>query len=180
MTTVVILGLAHCGTTMVARCLEILGVPMAGGTRYKPDKWEDLGIIKALQDEHAFATIVETRNTRTWGFKYPGAWKFAPLLKKYLISPVYLAIYKDPVSVTLRRFGTITAHKLRNTIRQMEDSIDGIMESGLPVEFLSYKDAIAGPREFVERLADLAGVPVLIERLDAAESYIRPSQGKRE
>ena len=101
MTTIVILDLAHHGTTMLAGCLEILGVSMVGAS-YDPERWEDKLIPKAIQDEHAFATVINARNHamkmagRDWGFKYPGAWLWADMMEKYLIDPVYFAIYKDP------------------------------------------------------------------------------------
>jgi len=174
-TTVVVLDLAHCGTTMVAGCLELMGVPMVG-REYKPDKWEDQAVVDALRDEAVFAWMVATKPD-LWGFKYPGAWKFAPLLKKHLRNPVYFAIYKEPVSVTVRRFGSVNADKLRNTIRQMEDSIDGIIASGLPVRFLSYQNVISAPRAFAARLASLIGISVTKEQMDAIEQYVQPGAG---
>jgi len=175
MTTVVILDLAHCGTTMVAGVFQLLGVPMVGD-QYDSTKWEDLEIIRALQDESAFAWLVANKPP-LWGFKYPGAWKFAPLLKAHLRNPVYFAIYKGPVSVTIRRFGSVNATKLQNTIRQMNASIDGIIASGLPVHCLSYEFAILAPRAFASRLANLTGLSVNKSQLDAVERYVQPGAG---
>jgi len=135
-----------------------------------------LEVIKALQDESEFAWLT-TIKPKVWGFKYPGAWKFAPLLKAYLIDPVYFAIYKEPVTVTIRRFGSVNATKLQNTIRQMNASIDGIIASGLPVRFLSYENAITAPRAFASRLANLCGLQVDKSQLDAIERYIQPGAG---
>jgi len=123
-----------------------------------------------------FAWLVATK-PRLWGFKYPGAWKFSPLLIAYLKDPIYLAIYKEPVSVTMRRFERVNADKLRNTIRQMEDSIDGIIKSGLPVHFLSYQVAITEPVAFASRLADMVGIAAPKTRLNAIERYVQPGIG---
>jgi len=175
MTTVVILDLAHCGTTMVAGVFQLLGVPMVGD-QYDSTKWEDLEVIKALQDESAFAWLVANKPD-LWGFKYPGAWKFAPMLKAHLRDAVYFAIYKGPVSVTIRRFGSVNTTKLRNTIQQMNASIDGIIASGLPVHCLSYEFAILAPRAFASRLANLAGLSVNKAQMDAVERYVQPGAG---
>jgi len=175
-TTVVILDLAHCGTTMVAGVFQLLGVPMVGD-RYDAAKWEDLEVIKALQDESAFAWLVANKPD-LWGFKYPGAWKFAPMLKTHLRDPVYFAIYKEPVSVTMRRFGGAAGPgRVRDTIQQMEASINGIIESRLPVHFLSYQIAITAPRAFASRLANLAGLSVNKSQMDAIARYVQPGAG---
>ena len=120
MVTVAIIDFAHSGTTMLAGICHILGVPMVGAD-YKPHKMEDLEVARAIRDEGRFARLVEQRNGQheAWGFKMAGAWKF-PNSLAHLREPVYLAIYKDPVSVTARRFGLSTTAKLANTLEQMK------------------------------------------------------------
>jgi len=152
-----------------------MGVPMVG-QRYKPDKWEDQDIIGALQDESAFAWLVANKPD-LWGFKYPGAWKFAPMLKAHLHDAVYFAIYKGPVGVSIRRFGSVNARKLQDTIQQMNASIEGIISSGLPVHFLSYEFAITAPRAFAARLATQIGISVSKAQMDAIEQYVQPGAG---
>ena len=177
-TTIAILDLAHHGTTMLAGCYEILGVPMVGlGLQAK--RMEDPLIIRALQDEHAFATVVAARSHRAWGFKYPGAWLYADLLGKYLVDPLYLAIYKDPVSVTWRRANGVSYKVLMNTIKQMKESVAGIHRSGLPCHWLSYYRAITDPDTFVGHLVEIAGLDADAEQMKQAIDYIQPSAGYR-
>ena len=181
--TIAIITFAHCGTTMLAGVLEILGVPMVG-ENYHRMKWEDHDIIAALKDENEeqFAALVAERNAQhsTWGFKYPGAWKFMPLLKTYLRNPVYLGIFKDPISVTRRRFGKSEdrfLRKVRNTIRQYKNAIDGIYACGIPIHFFSYQKAIASPYKFVLELIEVAGLDIDEddERIGKAVKYIQPN-----
>ena len=183
--TIAIIDLAHSGTTMVAGICEILAVPMVIGSHH-PMKWEDADIIDTLhtrQDEVAFATLVRERDKQynNWGFKLPGAWKYAAWLKKYLRNPVYLAIYKDPVSVTRRRFGKsqdLWLRKVRNTVRQQKESIDGIYASCLrPMYALSYHKAIITPVLFVQEIATAIGFKGDEELLNKAAEYIQPNKG---
>ena len=178
MKTIVVLDLAHHGTTMVAGCFELLGVPMVA-TQYDAQKWEDKEVVQAIRrGEQAFAELVARRNMlKLWGFKYPGAWLFADLLEKYLVNPAYFAIYKDPVSVSIRRTRRVSSGTLLNTVNQMEDSISGISASGLSCNWLSYHRAITEPRAFVEQLVELAGLKVVEGQLNAATEYIKPNVG---
>lgn len=176
MTVIGVVDLAHCGTTMTAMVLERIGVPML--FRYgNRKKLEDREVIDALLCGETFPALVEHRSGFTWGFKYPGAWKFAPLLQEYIPDAVYVAIYKDPVSVTYRRFGSIGGGKLAKTTLWMLDNIEGLNASGLDVHWLSYRDAIVGPCGFVGRLAGLAGVSVTGGQMDAALGAIAPPRG---
>jgi hypothetical protein len=113
---------------------------------------------------------------RNWGFKSPGAWLRAEWLQKYLPDPLYLAIYKDAVSVTYRRFGHLSALALENTVEQFRESIYGIRMCGLPVTWLSYERAIVSPAAFVRDLADLAHLLPTQEQLRRAAAFIRPNR----
>ena len=180
--TTVIVTFSHCGTTMLAGMLEIFGVPMVGKNYHKM-KWEDHDVIEALQDEDQFAALVAKRNQlwSTWGFKYPGAWNFMPLLKRHLRNPVYLAIFKDPVSVTRRRLGKSNgrfSHTLRSTIRQYRRSMDALYASGETVHYFSYQKAVMSPREFALELVEVVDLPVSDERIDRAVSYIQPNDAE--
>lgn len=176
MGTVAIVEYAHGGTTMLAGICEILGVPMTGDN-CKTLKWEDRDVVAAFKDEGVFKTLVEQRNRQheIWGFKSPGAWLHADLLKRYLEAPVYLAIFKDPVSVTYRRFGIVSMNKLCDTIDQMKRVADGMRISGLAVHMLSYQKAISAPTEFVVRVAALIGIEASDRRIEDAAGFIRPN-----
>ena len=178
--TVGIIEFAHCGTTMVAGICHILGVPMVS-ENYKRNKLEDLDVINTIADEQAFAKLVKERNERhgTWGFKRPGAWTFPDSLV-HLRNPIYLAIYKDPVSVTHRRFGGSQirlSHKIRNTGRQMKHTIDGIYAWNPSVHFLSYCRAIIAPKQFVQEIAEVIQIDPSEEAFNKAVRFIRPNVG---
>ena len=169
-----ILDLAHHGTTMLAGCLEILGVPMVGAS-YDPERWEDREVVQAMRDEHSFAEYVAERNQhKVWGFKYPGAWLWADMLEKYLIDPIYFAIYKDPVSVAWRRANGISTGVVLNTMNQMQDSVSGISASGLHCYWLSYHRAITDPHSFIAYIVRLARLDTTEEQVLKAADYIKP------
>jgi hypothetical protein len=163
---------------MLAGVCEILGVPMVGAY-HKPMKWEDLTVIEALKDNDRFGKLVKRRNAQhdVWGFKYPGAWKFMPILKRHLRDPVYLAIFKEPVSVTQRRFHCVTLQKALNTVEQFRIAVDGMLATGEDIKLLSYHQAIIAPREFVSQVANLIGVKPTNGQIDCAIGFIQPGRG---
>jgi hypothetical protein len=179
--TVVIIDFPRCGSSMTAGVLEILGVPMVG-TNYDPYKLEDIDIQKSLYmepDEDKFASIVAERSARNeiWGWKCLGGWKFADWYAKYLVDPVYIAIYKDPVSVTRGRYRAMGISKIHSTFANMYEGLRGILDNKMPTRFLSYQTAIVDPRLFVTSIADIIQVQVADDAIERAVGYISPTDG---
>lgn len=170
--TVAIIDCAHSGTTMVAGLCHILGIPMVF-ENYKEHKLEDMNVRWAIKNEKRFAELVKERDEQygSWGFKRPGAWTF-PASLAHLSNPIYLVIYKDPVSVTGRRFNEITPYKVYDTLKQMMVSIEGIRALGLPIHLLSYQRAIVMPEIFVSELARIIGAD---DNFEKAVEFIRPN-----
>ena len=179
--TVGIIAFAHSGTSMLSAILEMLGVKMVFGDveDYHHRKWEDHEFIHKLDDEEAFGEMVARRNEQvdTWGFKYPGAWMHMDRLQRHLREPVYVAIWKDPVSVTLRRFNSRNrfGNKLRNTIRQMKTAMDGLYAAGQPCHHFSYEDAILTPATFAADVASAVGATPTVDQLHNIIDYIQPN-----
>ena len=176
MTTVAVVDMAHCGTTMLAGVLERLGVPMlAGGDRGV--NLEDAAVAHALRKRSWFEALVRERSGRTWGFKHPGAWRYASWFE-CLESPVYLAIYKDAVSVSRRHVHTMEYirpdHYVQYTASRILRSLNGIQSSGLPVCYLSYLDAVRDPYAFVVQVVELCGLGVTERQLHEAAKFIKP------
>jgi len=169
MTTVVVLDMAHCGTTMLAGVLERLGVPMTqGGDR---GFLEDAALAESLRNREAFEALVQERSGQTWGFKHNGVWRFAKWFG-CLDNPVYLAIYKDPVSVTRRYHGDVEIGALYNILLKMDRSMAGIAASNLSVHWLSYLEAVRGPHLFAERIAEICGLSATEKQIHRAASHI--------
>jgi hypothetical protein len=179
--TIAIIDFAHCGTTMLAGVLELLGVPMVVDADFDQMRGEDPEIIRTLQtDEEAFRAEVEKRNAKyeSWGFKWPGRREYWPLFQECLREPVFLTIWKDPVSVTRRRFGKSNARllgKLRNTARQMQSAIDTAYKLQMPMTMFSYCKAVQTPGAFIKTVAGLAGVEWTWDQVARIGQYIQPN-----
>lgn len=169
--TPVVIDLAHCGTTMLAQCLERLGVPMiVGGDR---GHHEDAEIALALRGRQRFEATVQKRNGQLWGFKHPGAWRFAHWFG-CLDDPTYFVIYKEPVSVAWRMYEQIDAPQVLSSIGRLQRSVEGIIASELsPVYWMSYLEAVRDSPAFVRRLAAICQVDASPEQIGQAAAWIR-------
>jgi hypothetical protein len=181
--TIVIVEHAHCGSTMLAGLLEIAGIPMVGDD-YKEMKWEDQEIVEAMRsgNEDAFVDVIKRRNAQhdVWGFKSPGAWLHMPLLLKHLRNPIFLAIYKDPVSVTMRRAGGRGGDFLElveNTVHQYSQSLRGMHDTRQFIYLFSYLKAMIDPVGFVRELSDVTQIEVDEETMARLVAFIQPNTG---
>jgi len=174
MTNVVILDLAHCGTSLLSGVVHRLGIPMVQ-TNYNtsPGRMEDGDVLKALSSEETFAALCAERRGMDWGFKHPGAWRFE-WMPRYLRAPIYLAIYKDPVTTTFRKFQEIDGVSMLSTIERMRRSVMGIERRQLPCFYLSYYEAVCKPVVFTKRLAHILGVTVDEGQIAHAAAWIQP------
>jgi hypothetical protein len=153
MTTAVILDLSHCGTSMLSGVIHRLGIPMVQANyRTHESRVEDADVLAALSSEATFKELCKERQGTDWGFKHPGAWRFE-WMPQYLADPVYFAIYKEPISVTWRKYKQIDGISLLSTLDRMRRSVMGIEHRQLPCHYLSYWEAVKSPIVFTRILA---------------------------
>lgn len=178
--TVVIIGLAHNGTTMLTGIFECLGVPM--GENVLRMAWEDQDFRWAIKaGERELVEFVELRNAQydIWGVKHVGLSGRLELLNRVLREPVFFFIMKDPISVAQRRFGAVDEppfiDRVAVAIERMGDTTRLIKASAVPVHLLSYTHAVTKPRAFVEQVACLSGLSPSPQQIEAAVSFISPN-----
>ena len=177
--TVVVLGVARGGTTMVASVLHSLGVYM--GDRLGP-VMEDAALSEAVEKgrRRDFRRIVADRDARydVWGWKRPSAFRYRRVWSKAFRNPHVIAIYRDPFAIANRNrismmkevwsgldAATHDLGKLTRCVRALD----------CPVMLCSYEKALQEPGRFVEeidRFLDLNAE----SRWDAAVGAMSPDQ----
>ncbi|MDZ7808846.1 MAG: hypothetical protein U5L11_00285 [Arhodomonas sp.] len=114
--TVVVLGVARGGTTMVASVLQALGVHM--GENLGP-VLEDVRLSEAIEagDTPTVDAIVAERNERfrVWGWKRPAATRYGKVWQSRFRNPYVIAVYRDPFAIANR-----------NRISMLMDCMKGI------------------------------------------------------
>ena len=179
--TVLVLGVARSGTTMVASVLEALGVPMGEklGTVL-----EDVELSQAVEehDIELLRGILAKRNSQysIWGWKRPSAPDYYNVWKDHFRNPYIIAIFRDPFAIANRNRISMMSdifHNMEQSTRQSADLIKFLSQQTYPLLLCSYEKVLGTPEKFV-RVVDYFLELEVSSRWEGAVSQINP--GPRE
>lgn len=160
--TIIVLGVARGGTSMIAAVLDKLGVFM--GDAIAP-VFEDRALSVAVEkrDKARVDRIISERNGRfsVWGWKRPSSINHISKLEARFRNPVYVAVFRDVFSIANRNRLSVSASvvdNMRQSLNQYAKLIDFIDESAAPCMLVSYDKALAHRQAFVENLARFVGM----------------------
>lgn len=179
--TFVVVGLPRGGTSMAARCLHELGVPMGrvGNATYEDADFVTLvnrlraeGEAEAgIRDE--LRALIARRNAEhdVWGWKVPGL--PVPGVIEALRNPCLVVVHRDTVALCSRMAASEGADFLaayRHFGRLEAELHERVLSLSCPRLFVSYEKALADPDAFVSALARFAGVTDEVRRRAATEA----------
>lgn len=171
--TVIVVGVARSGTSMIATCLRALGVFM--GDRIGDAVHEDVEMAEALEqgDQGALKQLIDRRNDQhnIWGFKRPMAFGVIGDYIHMFRSPRFVVTFRDPVAIAKRNELSMNMDFLRalNLARSnIGDLVTFVDELETPAMLVSYEKALLGPSGFVAALADFCGVEADPDTFDLA------------
>lgn len=188
--TYVVLGLARSGTSMIARCLHALGVPMG-------DKlsavYEDVVVSRAMEGGtlEQVREVVALRNAQhaRWGFKRPAAMHFIERYERELRNPRYIVVFRDVLAIANRNRISIEQdllQGLRVAAQEYQTLVELVAVLRKPTLLVSYEKALLEPAAFVDALAAFTGTTTAEARraaLDAIEpggdAYLEQSRARR-
>jgi len=177
--TIVVLGLARGGTSMIAGALHHLGVYM--GDPFNNITYEDRvlsPLVEAGRTEQVKDLII-TRNDQypIWGWKRPSSLHFIGELERFFRNPVYVVVFRDILSIASRnKISMLTdlIQNMRQSTNQYADLVKFIERSKAPCMLVSYDKALANSKTFVR---ELAGFVRLRDKqaMEAAINFIEPN-----
>ena len=100
--TYVVLGCPRGGTSLIAGALKTAGVYMGD---YRTPQYEDpefkVPIADAARAVNILAPVIKRRNMKyeNWGWKFPNSIYYIRNIQQLLINPVYIFVYRDPISI---------------------------------------------------------------------------------
>lgn len=151
--TVVVLGPARGGTTMVASVLQSLGISM--GEKLGP-VLEDVALSRAVEsrDVARLKDIVARRNAAhpLWGWKRPSALKYADVWQGCFRNPYIIAIFRDPFAIANRNRISMLSdvfQSMERSVQQLGLLVDILSRQQGPVLLCSYEKALISPETFV-------------------------------
>ena len=187
--TVVIFGAARGGTTMVARVVQSLGIHLGDniGINFEDDAFnsQKLQLLPRKEPKALKASLLQTIQVRNqardvWGWKYPNAARYLPLILPALRNPLFICVFRDCISTSSRMFGSKMS-KGKNPLNVLGVNMNTQMEnlklirnSNVPSFLCSYEKSISDPTDFVQTLANFIGVDCNKRVLKAATEQIVP------
>ena len=156
--TVVVLGVARGGTTMVASVLQSLGVFM--GDKLGP-VLEDVTLSLAVEsrDIQQLKELVASRNAAhsLWGWKRPSALEYSEVWKGIFRNPYIIGIFRDPFVIANRNRISMLSEVFQNmeqSVQQLGLLVKFLREQECPVLLCSYEKVLSSPEAFVRAVDD--------------------------
>lgn len=175
--TVVVVGLARSGTSMVAHTLSHLGVFMGNSDVTAP--LEDKKIFTALESPEGtedFKKIVHKNNSLhdNWGWKRPGIERFNTTYEPLVRNLHYIFIFRDIASVALRK--TLSASKdykeaMKETVNHNVALVHFLEQTNYPSLIISNEKALINKSVFIDEIIQFLKLEVdSTQRSSAIES----------
>ena len=187
--TILIVGQARAGTTMVGLVLREMGIPM--GERIGPvHEDNELGaFVPQLQTEVVpadFLSAVAFRNKAypIWAWKRPDLYSCLGVLTPKLRNPLLICILRDAVALASRNCISLPGSSeiqskaigsLDQAIFEQKAIFDAICSAQLPTLLLSYEKAISRPVVFLEALARFVGQELKKDNIGSLKSLVKPN-----
>jgi len=181
--TVIATGVGRSGTSMVAKVLEALGIPM--GNTENQAVHEDKDFLHALLyfDFHRLATLIDARNEAypRWGFKFPSLQNhlLAPQFAKFR-NPYLIVVMRDPVAIATRALASDPESgdpgaTLANVTHQVSGLVELVARAECPALLLSYEKFLAFPEKTIEAIATFCRLAPPPAQLEAARQAVAPN-----
>ena len=173
--TIAITGLGRSGTTMVARILRELGIPMGDGLGGR--FLEDTDILRAIKsaDMATFKAICRARDARhsKWAFKCPAMRVTLQDSLKHMRGPRLIVPFRDIMAISMRNnleISTEMKTALGLAARGYAKMLAAFEEVEVPILFMSYEKTLQYPVRVVKQIAEFCGMTLSDEAAERIAS----------
>ncbi|MBN2342326.1 MAG: hypothetical protein JXX29_15480 [Deltaproteobacteria bacterium] len=178
--TVIVLGVARSGTSMVAKVLAELGVFM--GSERNNVVYEDTEIAALMEEEFdkkKLKDLIHQRNAAhsIWGFKRPPAVRYIHKFEKYFTNVHYVIPFRDIMAISQRNVLSMEIDAMKSiklAIRRNDELMQFVRKVKRPCFLFSYEKAITKKQKFVSGLAEFLDISLAEEALNNALNCIQP------
>ncbi|WP_444921191.1 hypothetical protein ACJJID_01575 [Microbulbifer sp. CnH-101-G] len=177
--TVVVIGVARGGTSIVAGALHALGLHM--GDRCHAPVYEDLRLSLAFEGrgEEQLVDVVREYNAtyNVWGWKRPSILNQAKMVESKLRNPQFIFVFRDLFSVANRNSISMKQdikHGLRNALDDYSLMLDFLEKTKCPTMMVSSDKLIRHKEDFVKELIIFTGLNPTNDQYNKALQFISP------
>ena len=186
--TICTMGSPRGGTSLIAYILISLGFEL--GSESNPLNHEDNNFLpEKFKIPDYVEKYVNIKNSfyDIWGFKMPNIVRYAQILNDCLRNPIYIYLYRNPLSVlksiiknekSLKDNPLGYVFALRQPLQNYLDSLD-LFKGNQPVILLKYEDIKNNSLGFVKQFSDLFSVKTNEDELNLiSENISKPGYKK--
>lgn len=180
--TIIVLGCARSGTSMVAGVLHKLGLSV--GRRHDDATYEDIDLSMSFEnnDLDTADSIISEYNQQhdIWAWKRPGLLDYHQQAAKMVRNPYYIAVFKDIFAISNRNRISMEADLLGNMGKVIQEHIkllDILKSIDAPCLMLSNEKVLQNKAEAVGAIAEFVGTGTTAQQ-EAAVDFITPNRTK--
>ena len=178
--TLIVVGVARGGTSLVAGTLDKLGI--FTGEKSRPPVYEDIALANLIESNKLddAQKLIDTydKENDIWLFKRPSIINYAEKVDKLFRNPIYLIIFKDIFSVSNRNSISMTTDLLEGLNRAHNDYskiVSFISKNAINGYLLSYEKIMQNTEHFVETMIGLVNTPIDLSKKENAIKFIEPN-----
>lgn len=180
--TVIVVGVARGGTSVVAGTLHALGVFM--GEAHSP-VFEDLRLSLAFekQSKESFKSVVESYNQKSnsWAWKRPSSLNGLNMIAKTVRNPYFIFVFRDFVSISNRNTLSMQQGFKEGLVNALEDYtkiVKFIKKTNYPSLFVSSEKAVSSKENFVEAVSEFCQLTPTQQQKNKALTFISPDSAE--
>lgn len=178
--TLIVLGIARGGTSLIAGALDNLGI--FGGERSVKPVFEDVKLAEAFENKNFNEAyeIIQSYNSKNniWYFKRPASIEYFDKLNKSCINPIYLIVFKDIFSVSNRNSISMKTDLVKGINKAYEDYgklLKIMSKEDINAFLFSYEKILQNKDTFINTLVNIIGKNISAENIESALRFIEPN-----
>lgn len=179
--TIIVIGAARGGTSMLAGVTAKLGVDMGewGAPFYEHSDLRPLLHERFIDKRKVFAAIEKNNLAHdVWGWKYPLSHRYFSWILPGVRNPYIIAVFRDPLAVACREqvaTGQRLEYAFLVAMREYRYMLDILGRLDVPVMLCSYEKALSKREDFVRSVIGFLDIRPDEQQAAAAISHIRPT-----
>ena len=177
--TIVVVGVARGGTSIVAGALHHLGMYM--GSKYHAPVFEDMRLSLAFEgkSKESFKQVIEDYNQHhpVWGWKRPSSLHDLPRVASAVRNPFFIFVFRDLFSIANRNAISMKMKieiDLRRALDEYGKIIRFIENNRAPAMLVSSDKATRNREDLLEGLCLFTGLQPNPKQYEMASAFISP------
>jgi len=180
--TIIVVGVARGGTSVVAGTLHALGVFMGGA---QSPVFEDLKLSLAFEkkSKESFKSVVEEYNQKNdiWAWKRPSSLYELNMVAKTVRNPYFIFVFRDFVSISNRNSISMKFDFKKGLVSALDDYakiVKFIKKTNYPSLFVSSEKAVSNKEHFIEAVSEFCQLTPTQEQKSKALTFISPDSAE--